>query len=161
MPKSKPYLSDELRPKVGAADILLVPNEGYAERPDLRFFPGGTADLFDFLKRKAPDAVLEVARARSTSIAAFAKRVSCDLTSSSISTSHLHPTCRNSSTRATAEPLAASSGNNDSPWSCNLRERMTNPQITERSRDVLADHCSFLVCDRLTCVRRLPSLCSR
>ena len=59
---AKPFVADEIREAVAAADILIVPSEGYAEREDLRFFPQGTSELFDFLKsRAASDVRVEVA----------------------------------------------------------------------------------------------------
>jgi hypothetical protein len=52
------YLSEDLRQRVARADILLVPDEGYLDRPELRFFPSGTDRFFDYLKREAPPGVL-------------------------------------------------------------------------------------------------------
>ncbi len=33
----------------------MIPTEGYAERPDLVYFPHGTGDLFHFLTEKPAD----------------------------------------------------------------------------------------------------------
>jgi hypothetical protein len=56
---AKPFVTDALRSQVAAADILLVPNEGYQER-DIRFFPSGTTQFFDYLRRSVPpDVVVE------------------------------------------------------------------------------------------------------
>lgn len=59
---AKPFVPDDLRAAVANADILLVPNEGYGDRQDLRFFPAGTSELLDFIKtRVANDVHVEVA----------------------------------------------------------------------------------------------------
>jgi hypothetical protein len=57
----KPFISDELRPRVASADILFTPNQGYMEREDLLFFPAGTADFFDFLKSRTSNVNIEAA----------------------------------------------------------------------------------------------------
>jgi len=47
------FLTAEWRDSVRRADILLVPTEGILNRPDLRFFPAATSELFDFLRAQA------------------------------------------------------------------------------------------------------------
>lgn len=55
---NRPFVSDGLRRKVASADILLVPDEGYVDRPDLRFFPSGTTEFVEYLRRETPPNVL-------------------------------------------------------------------------------------------------------
>jgi hypothetical protein len=50
----RPYLPDSLRNSVAAADILVVPTEGYVDRADLRFFPSGTTDFVEFIEANVP-----------------------------------------------------------------------------------------------------------
>ena len=49
---SRPYVPKELQAQLAAADILLVPQEGFRERTD-PVFPVGTEELFFFLKETA------------------------------------------------------------------------------------------------------------
>jgi hypothetical protein len=50
-------VSEEVRQRVASADVLLVPTEGYADREDLRFFPAGTVEFFDFLRSRVLEGV--------------------------------------------------------------------------------------------------------
>lgn len=48
---NRSYISKELQKKLARADALIVPNEGYDDDADLRYFPEGTEDLVSFLQR--------------------------------------------------------------------------------------------------------------
>lgn len=49
------FIGETLRLAVAAADILMVPYEGYGpDHTNLRYFPSGSAELFDSLRRGGP-----------------------------------------------------------------------------------------------------------
>jgi hypothetical protein len=48
----RPYIGEDLRTRLLAADALIIPNEGYGERTELVYFPSGTSDLYQFLADK-------------------------------------------------------------------------------------------------------------
>lgn len=52
---SRSYISDELREQLSKANVLVVPNEGYGDRADLVYFPGGTEELFHFLRESVQE----------------------------------------------------------------------------------------------------------
>lgn len=45
----KDYISQELKERLLAANVLIVPNEGYGDLTDQVHFPAGTSDLYQYL----------------------------------------------------------------------------------------------------------------
>ncbi len=57
----KDYISLGLREQLLAANVLIVPNEGYADLTDEVLFPAGTSDLYQYLvERKSKDVAIGV-----------------------------------------------------------------------------------------------------
>jgi hypothetical protein len=52
----RPYLTHTLRNRLRNAEVIIVPNEGYAEDADLLYFPVRTEELFHFLRERGHDA---------------------------------------------------------------------------------------------------------
>jgi hypothetical protein len=49
---SQDSIGRELQEKLSEANILLVPNQGYVDQPDLLYFPAGTSDLYQYIQER-------------------------------------------------------------------------------------------------------------
>lgn len=58
---SRPYVSEDLRERLDKANVLLLPNEGYGDRQELVYFPGGTTEFFQYIESQdLSDIIIEV-----------------------------------------------------------------------------------------------------
>ncbi len=47
---SRDFIGQELQSKSSEANVLLIPNQGYVDQPDLLYFPAGTSDLYQYIE---------------------------------------------------------------------------------------------------------------
>lgn len=47
---SRDFIGQELQSKLSEANVLLIPNQGYVDQPDLLYFPAGTSDLYQYIE---------------------------------------------------------------------------------------------------------------